>query len=98
MAWRRNINASTYINYLEKSLLSTTHQETCEVDLWHRIGLVPHFSSRIVEQAKRDTRENHPMREKRDAAVKEQAILTLGDFHMSLRNNEGLLIVYLQQV
>ena len=38
------------------------------------------------------------MREKHDAAVKEQVILTLGDFHMSLRNNEGLLIVYLQQV
>ena len=38
------------------------------------------------------------MREKGDAAVKEQAALTLGDFHVSLRNNEWLLIVYLQQV
>ena len=38
------------------------------------------------------------MQEKGDAAVKEQAALTLGDFHVSLRNNEGLLIVYLQQV
>lgn len=38
------------------------------------------------------------MQEKWDAAVKEQAILTLGDFHVSLRNSEGLLIVYLHQV
>ena len=38
------------------------------------------------------------MREKRDAAVKEQAILTLGDFHVSLKDHEELLIVYLQQV
>lgn len=31
-------------------------------------------------------------------AVKKQAILTLGDFHVSLRDNEGLIVAYLQQV
>ena len=37
-----------------------------------RLRVVPHFSSGIVERAKRGARENHPTGERRDAAGREK--------------------------
>ena len=53
-----------------------------------RLRIVPHFSSGIVEKAKRERAENHPTREKA-TRVRPRVSLAL----LSLEKNGGLLVV-----
>ena len=60
-----------------------------------RLRVVPHFSSGIVERAKRESGENHPTRESRFFSL--GVILTCACISLallSLRTNGGLLVVY----
>ena len=60
-----------------------------------RLRVVPHFSSGIVERAKRESGENHPTRESRFFSL--GVILTRACISLdllSLRTSGGLLVVY----